>query len=201
MEQIKILYIDDEIDLGLSNYLEEYEKKSTGIKCEEKKFNPSEGYKSLIEDLDVISSNVILIDSRLYENRNVTDNNFTGEEFKVVIKKFFPFIEVIVITQNEVGEGYQTLKKYDLNPKYVNASDYYAENLNPILEEARKNVIEFRQIAFYFEKNRAWDKALADKIIASIQGKGAYDELTKSDIDQVISLFTQLQEQLENEKS
>ena len=93
MERFNILYIDDSPEAGLERYLdkeythEEYETEYADII-----FDPNNGYESLIRDPKVQSANVIFIDSRLFENRTVTAGKFSGEEFKIILKKYYPFI-------------------------------------------------------------------------------------------------------------
>ena len=47
------------------------------------------------------------------------------------------------------------------------------------------------------EKNTRWEKVMIEKIINSINGQGTFDELTKSDIDEVIKMFQELQEKID----
>ena len=106
MTTLKILYIDDHPEAALSKYLDNYKNSNCEIEYSDIEFNPDEGYESLINDPDVKSANIIFIDSKLFENRNAIAGKFTGEEFKIILRKYFPFIEVIVITQNEIAQEY-----------------------------------------------------------------------------------------------
>jgi len=108
METLKLLYIDDHPETSLSKYLDKYKSPSCEIEYSDIEFKPDEGYESLINNSDVKSANIIFIDSKLFENRNAIAGKFTGEEFKIILKKYFPFIEVIVITQNEIVSAEQT---------------------------------------------------------------------------------------------
>lgn len=196
MSTLKILYIDDNPEPALAKYLDNYENKNCDFEYSDIKFNPNEGYESLINNPEVKSANIIFIDSRLFENRNATTGKFTGEEFKIILKKYFPFIEVIVITQNEVDNDYETISKYD--PKCGKLpGEYYGDKLPELLEQSVRNIFEVRKIASEMEKNTSWEKVMVEKIVNSVNGQGRFDEFTKNDIDEVIRMFRELQEKVE----
>ena len=163
-------------------------------------------YESLINNSDVKSANIIFIDSKLFENRNAIAGKFTGEEFKIILKKYFPFIEVIVITQNDIAPDYETISKYDSKCGKT-PEEYYDEELPPILDQCIRNIFEVsgcysdgkkgRKIASEMQKNTSWEKVMVEKIVNSINGQGKFDELTKNDIDDVIKMFQELQTKVE----
>lgn len=196
MSTLKILYIDDNPEPALAKYLDKYQSYACNFEYSDIKFNPDEGYESLINNPDVKSANIIFIDSRLFENRNATTGKFTGEEFKIILKKYFPFIEVIVITQNEVDNDYETISKYD-SKCGRSPEEYYSDKLPQLLEQSIRNIFEVRKIACEMEQNTSWEKVMVEKIINSVNGQGKFDELTKNDIDEVITLFSELQEKIE----
>lgn len=197
MEIINLLYIDDSPEGALERYLDqEYCNPNFEIKYSEIIFNPNEGYESLIRNPLVQAANIIFIDSRLFENRTVADGKFTGEEFKVILKKYFPFIEVIVITQNEADPDLETLSKYDSNCGKL-AKEYYAEKLPRYIERAINNILIYRRLALILKSNTSWESILKEKILNSLQGIGTYDELTKDDIDQLINAFKEIQEKID----
>ena len=196
MTTLKILYIDDHPEAALSKYLDNYKNSNCEIEYSDIEFNPDEGYESLINDPDVKSANIIFIDSKLFENRNAIAGKFTGEEFKIILRKYFPFIEVIVITQNEIAQEYETISKYD--PKCgKKPEEYYDEELPNLLEQSIRNIFEVRKIASELEKTNSWEKVMVEKIVNSVNGQGKFDELTKNDIDDVIKMFRELQEKIE----
>lgn len=196
MSTLKILYIDDNPEPALAKYLDKYQSDACNFEYSDIKFNPDEGYESLINNPDVKTANIIFIDSRLFENRNATTGKFSGEEFKIILKKYFPFIEVVVITQNEIDKDYETVSKYD--PKCGKLpEEYYDDKLPELLEQSVRNIFEVRKIASEMEKNTSWEKVMVEKIINSINGQGRFDELTKNDIDNVIRMFRELQEKVE----
>lgn len=196
MDTLKIMYIDDNPEPALARYLDEYHSDSCTFAYSNIIFKPEDGYESLINNPAVTSSNIIFIDSRLFENRTATTGKFTGEEFKVILKKYYPFIEVIVVTQNDISEGYATISKYD-SKSGKSSKEYYNEKLPQIIEQAVKNIFEARMIAQVMESNASWEKVMMEKITNSISGQGQFDELSKSDIDEVIGLFKALQEKVD----
>lgn len=196
MENLKILYIDDNPDVALAKYLDKYKDSNCEIEYSDIEFRPEEGYESLINNSDVKSANIIFIDSKLFENRNAVAGKFTGEEFKIILKKYFPFIEVIVITQNEIAQEYETISKYD--PRCGKTSEeYYNEKLPALLNQCIRNIFEVRKIALELENNTSWEKVMVEKIVNSVNGQGNFDELTKNDIDDVIRMFQELQKKVE----
>jgi hypothetical protein len=196
MEKFNILYIDDSPEPGLARYLdEEYSNTEYEIERFEITFNPEDGYESLISDPKVKSANIIFIDSRLFENRTITSGKFSGEEFKIILRKYYPFIEVIVITQNGADSGIETISKYDSNCGKT-ASEYYSDYLPPYIEKAINNILVYRRLAERLKMNRNWESTLKEKIINSLNGISIYDELTKTDIDNLINSFKEVQEKI-----
>ncbi|OOF51221.1 hypothetical protein BKK54_03790 [Rodentibacter genomosp. 1] len=192
MEKIKIVYIDDVPDAALSSYLDKYKIEGYQIESIDIEFDPKNGYESLIQNNDVLSANIIFIDSRLFENRDPTQRKFTGEEFKLIFKKIFPFIEVIVITQNTIQDGYQTIAKYN-SKNQKDANEYYSSIIPYKIKEAIKNINESRKIMDIIRNNRSWDNYFfVEKLTNSLNGIVSYDELKKEDIDNIVSLFKEI---------
>lgn len=196
MEHIKVIYIDDKIDPFISRNLSRYRKDDIDVSYDEVKFDLKSRYESLIRDSRVNSANVILIDSQLFQNSTVTNGKYTGEQFKLILKKIFPYIEVIVITQNEIPEEFtSTIAKH--NPKDDSLADeYYGKVLNKQIDEAIKRICEYRAIVADMKEDSDTDYII-DKINNSLDGINAYDELKKSDIDKIVDLFKKLQENLD----
>ena len=195
MDTIKMIYIDDSPDISLSKYLDKFRSGLCQFDYSDIEFNSEEGYESLINNTEVRTANIIFIDSKLFENRN-TNGKFTGEEFKIILKKHLPFIEVIVITQNEVEEEYETIAKYDSRSDKT-AQEYYDSILPELIDHAVKNIFEYRKIASRMKENTIWDDVMIEKIENSLEGKDVYDELTKTDIDHIIGIFQELQEKVD----
>jgi hypothetical protein len=193
MQELKIVYIDDQLDYSLERYLdEEYSNAEYSIVYSEVLFNPEYGYESLIRLPDIKSANIIFIDSRLFENGRVTAGKFSGEEFKIILKKYYPFIEVIVITQNEPDPELGTISKYNPNCG-KSAFEYYNDILPHYISEAIRNLKIYRKIAEKLHSNENWESVLKEKILNSLNGVETYDELTKTDIDNLINMFKDIQ--------
>ena len=196
MEKYSLVYIDDNPETALTRYLdEEFKSDNYEIVCSEIIFKPEDGYESLLSDQRVSSANIILIDSWLFENRTATNVKFTGEEFKLILKKLFPFIEVIVITQNETDSEIRKIAKYDKSFG-ESASEYYASKLPTIINKAVSDIKQYRILADLVKKNDIWEDVLKDKVIATLKGTNTYDKLTKDDIDSLILAFKEIQESL-----
>ncbi len=196
MEKYSLVYIDDNPDTALTRYLdEEFKSDNYEIVCSEIIFKPEDGYESLLSDQRVSSANIILIDSWLFENRTAVNVKFTGEEFKLILKKLFPFIEVIVITQNGTDSEIQKIAKYDKSFG-ESASEYYTSKLPTIINKAVSDIKQYRILADLVKKNDIWEDVLKDKVIATLKGTNTYDKLTKDDIDSLILAFKEIQESL-----
>ncbi|TXK83555.1 hypothetical protein [Paenibacillus sp. N3.4] len=199
MDKIKIVYVDDEPDLNISKYLDkEYEHEDFLKEYGEVCFRSKEGYDSLVNNSLIKEANIILIDSKLFENDSAVTGKFSGEEFKMILKKMFPFIEVLVITQNDLGEDYGTIQKYRRDLQET-PQQYYAMKLKDVLDAAIQNINIYRNIANKLKENEGIDKVLIEKIMNSLDGTSQYDELTTKDIDDLISAFRELQRDIDGE--
>ena len=200
MEVYKLLYIDDEIDPLLSEYLDKklpfsIKKKDVILECTELPFVPTDGFRSLLSDGRVLSANIILIDSRLFEDRNAEEGKFSGEEFKIILKKYYPFIDVIVITQNGADEAMGTLPKY--NPESgKQVDDFYDSILPNYIDKAIEQNRVFRNLANRLNQNSSWEPLLKEKVLATLEGTENYDDLTKTDIDELVVAFRDILESL-----
>lgn len=193
MQEIKIVYIDDKPDPSLSRYLDTEFSSDHFIKVyEEILFNPADGYESLIKNPVVQSANIIVIDSMLFENSGTVSGKFSGEEFKIILKKYYPFIEVIVITQNEPEVAMGTISKYS-DSHNTSASEYYGRVLPELIHNAYANIQRYFSIADKLSGNSSLDKYLVEKVVSSLNGSSLYDELTKADIDSLILAFQRIE--------
>lgn len=196
MENINIFYVDDNPDIYLNLFLESYKGEGIKINYSSIIFEQDDSYKTLLENQVIRDANIVFIDSRLFENRGV-GSVLSGEEFKLIIKKIFPYIEVIVISQKAIGEDFQTIAKYDLTSYMSDADDikksafdFYSREIIPLIKEKIQNVIEFRQILERIQNEKIEiDKYLIENIENSIKGTDEYDQLSSKDLDNVINAF------------
>lgn len=203
MAEIRIVYVDDQSDEILSRYVsqiycsQQYTSSSgsqvVNKKYEEIKFNGTKGYEHLIQDPRICSANVVLIDNHLFEERTATMGKFSGKQFKVILRKLLPFVEVIIITQDESLAGENVIRKFsDRTGKDPDA--YYAAKLSPLLDAAIQEVLDFEALANDLAQSSDVEKMLIDRIINSLNGDSSYDNLTKSDIDKLIAAFKELKD-------
>ncbi|MBS6536723.1 MAG: hypothetical protein KH363_04160 [Streptococcus parasanguinis] len=202
-QQIKIIYVDDKLDPLLVDYLYDFRKDGIIIVYDEIKFDSSNrDYESLLTDSRVLESDIIVIDSKLFENEYAeSGSKFTGQEFKLVLRILNPFIKVIVITQNRDLVNYGVLNKFATskgNASQDNANDFYNKSLKPTIEEAIKEIVEMRRIGKELELNKgAYEGSLIVEKTQNLLNKiTSYRELTDEKIDELIDIIKQ--EILEN---
>lgn len=199
MEEFSLVYIDDTPDTILGRYLDSldtiYAEEGYRINYSEIIFKTEDDYNSLLKDERVQTANILIIDSMLFENKTAKDGKFTGEEFKFVLQKFYPFIEVIVISQNDLDPGISMIPKYVKNSQEA-GGDYYARIIPPHIKEAINKVLQYRILAKKMSDNESWEKVLKEKVLDTLQGTQAYDELTKEDIDILIGAFKKIKEDI-----
>lgn len=195
METIKLVYIDDTPDIDLSRYLDCYSSKDYQFESKEIEFDPTQDYNSLLSNPEVQTANIIVIDSRLFENKTVKGGKFTGEEFKLVLQKFFPFIEVIVITQNESNPELHMVSKYVKNSEQAGV-DYYAEVMPRYIQASVEKIKQYRILADKINHNDSWESLLKEKVLGTLNGTQAYDALTKEDIDTLICAFKEIRKSI-----
>ena len=197
MEQIRILYIDDKPDPDLDEYFDRYYENDEYEKVYEIiQFDPNNGYESLLQDFKVQSANIIFVDSRLFENKTAVSGKFTGEEFKLVLQKFYPFIEVIVITQNGKDPDIDMIEKFKYESGSQSARQYYSNEIPKCINNAIKRIKQYRILASRINQNDSWEKLLKEKVLGTLEGTNQYDSLTKSDIDELINAFKLIQERV-----
>ena len=188
-KKINIVYIDDNSDEILSQYMtKEYcatpfqQPDITQIEkvYKEVRFCGDEGYEALLQNVTVKAANVILIDNHLFEERTIG----TGR---------LPYVEVIIITQDETLAGENVIRKFS-GRHGEDATQYYQENLAPCLDRAIKEVLDFEDLADDLIQSKDVEKLLIDKVLNSLQGDDSYDALSKSDIDNLICSFREIKD-------
>ena len=192
MEVITMLYVDDKIDLYVSKYLNSYSNDKAEYKYSELKFENKYSYEDLLENNEIQKADILFLDSMLFENGNVQDNKISGEELGLIIKKIFPFKEIIVITQYQDKMEYSTLKKYNSNTYLCDVDSFFQDNWNKEIVNATQNIILNRNILKNISLKNYVEKFLFEKMENSINGLSNYDNLTKADIDSLIKAFEEM---------
>lgn len=196
MDKYSLVYIDDTPDEQLTKYLDQnFRPESYEVLFSEIIFHPEKGYESLLQDPKVKGANIVLIDSKLFENRNAPKGKFTGEEFKLILRKLFPFIEVIVITQNETDTEIEKIPKYIFNREKT-AIEYYTELLPERIDAAVAHIRQYRLLADIVNSNDSWEEVLKNKVMSTLNGSNIYDELSKADIDKLIAAFKEIEDKI-----
>lgn len=195
MDKINVVYIDDMPDTHLEKYFDKYYKNENYEICYNSVlFDSNDGYESLLNNPVIQSANIIFIDSILFENRSVTAGKFTGEEFKMVLNKFFPFIQIIVITQNEKNPDIDMLAKYNPNGGFKTPIEYYESIIPSCMDVSIKLIKQYRVLASRISDNDSWEKLLKERVLGTLNGTGEYDCLSKRDIDELICAFKEIEE-------
>lgn len=202
-KKIRIVYIDDKIDNFLSRYLNELRFEDIEIEMKEVVFDSiSENYITLLEKENVKLADIVIIDSKLFENQNV-DEKFSGEEFKMIYTTAHPYSKVIVISQNEGLEIYGTIKKYDPTLGTKEPKSFYDSGLGNIIKENCEEIFHKRNILLMLKNNsEAYkDSLIVEKINELMQGTASYKDLTDEKIDSLIDVIEKsMKSMLDEEK-
>lgn len=193
-QPIKIVYVDDRVDPTLSRYLNEYicQQAVPNLLYQEIPFSKEYTYEELLRDEIIRTANILLIDSRLFEEADVGNEKFTGEEFRVILSKLFPYIEVVVISQNVLDITWNCVEKCKGHRSFDEAKIYYDAKLQPTLEEKIRIIRETRKLIARLETRGNIDQVLVEKIRNLANGTDEYDELKVSDIDRLVQAFNTL---------
>lgn len=195
--EIKLTYIDDKLDTLLVEYLYTLSEEEQNFEYDEYKFNSGEdSYQSLLENDSIASSDIIIVDSKLFENEFADSKaKFTGQELKIIFATANPFIQIIVITQNNDLSKYGAIKKFattreSSGQEQVEANKYYSSVLKKEIDASIKKVEEVRRIAQLLSENSAsYEKTLVvEKVNNLINKVPSYKELTDEKINELINL-------------
>lgn len=198
MNKIKILYVDDNVDSHISEYLcEQYEHEDTEINYSEHTFINTDSYETLLMDSELQTADILIIDSVLFENANFSSEKLTGEEFEVILKKVFPFKEVIVVSQNDIDENTTIIKKYDTSSK-EESKIFFDTEWKPALDQAIGKVKLYGKILKRIEEKNYLEKNFLEGIQQSLIGAIGYEKLTVADIDRLISAFESVKKDYDN---
>lgn len=197
---ILLCYIDDNPEDALGKYLFDFTSKHKSLEYSEHKFLPNkESYDILLNSQQVSKSDIIIIDSKLFENKNAPTNDIrlTGEKFKTAIKADFPYKKVLVISSKTIANDSVTISKFNAI-RSANALEesqkYYEEKLEQILEFSVQEIKEQREIIPELKAIPDIDKVKAEKIANMEQGIKELDEIKKSDIDLLVNIFQEIKD-------
>ena len=196
MEKIKLIYVDDKIDLYVSRYLLN-NSDILNYDYEEITYSHEFTYENFLEKENFQKSDIIILDSMLFENNNSKNNKITGEELGVIIKKIFPFKEILIITQNQDKSEYCDLNKFNSKFYEKNYESFFENEWLPSLKKAINKIILYKKIMNNIKIKDYMDTVLYEKINNSICGISIYDELKESDINNLIKAFQEMRDKYE----
>ena len=202
--EVKICYIDDNLDPYLVEALADFAENNSDYIYKEYELVSGLSYSDLLKHELINESDILIIDSRLFEEEGYTDSALTGEEFRFIVRKVFPYKEVLVISQNETRE-YNIESKFrpprlDVNVDTHNykteAKNYYNRSLFPKIKECRKSIEATKQILTRISNKGYMSNMLLEQIRDTIKGDTIYTELSSKDIDYLIKTFNELRDDL-----
>lgn len=189
MREINILYVDDNTDPYISQYLlDSYKKENVSIAYKELKFEVTDTYESMLNNVLIRSADVVIIDSVLFENSKLANEKLSGEEFGIILKKIFPYKEFIVVTQNEPNSEFKIIKKYDTSSK-TSKEEFFEKQWKPSLDRAIENILTVHKIVTRIQEKNYIEKYLFEEIQQSLLGETSYQNLTVEDIDKLVEAF------------
>ncbi|MBC1801560.1 hypothetical protein [Listeria booriae] len=193
---INLLYVDDKIDTLISRYLYDFRFEGVELKFSDIKFQNMKDYEELLEQKKVQMADIIIIDSKLFEEVSAS-NKFTGEEFKMIYTTVYPYSKVIVLSQNDDLEKFGTIKKYSsskkrshMNKIWEDANEFYNGSLKEKLEECVIEILQKREILKRLKDNiENYEPSLiVSKINEMMEGTVTYKNLTDDKINDLIAL-------------
>lgn len=195
---IKLTYIDDKLDSLLADYLYTMSEKEKLFEFKEYKFDSgNDNYQSLLENGDIVSSDIIIVDSKLFENEFAdSKSKFTGQELKLILATANPFISVIVITQNNNLSKYGAIRKFatsieNRGREQEAANEHYDNVVKPEIKNSIEKINQYRNTNLLLSENcTSYESALVvEKIDSLIHKVPSYKELTDEKIDELIDLI------------
>ena len=191
-------YIDDKLDPLLVDYLYTISENEHIFEYDEYNFDSSkDSYQSLLENTNISSSDIIIVDSKLFENEFAdSKSKFTGQELKIIYAIANPFIKIIVITQNNDLSKYGVIKKFATSREcsgreQEEANRYYDDVLRKEIETLIKNVKEVRNVSQLLSENilSYEDSLIVEKANNLISKIPSYRDLTDEKINELIDLI------------
>ena len=185
----KIMYIDDQIEINLDSqlkkiFLEDYYSFEYD--------NENMNYDTLLKEINNFKPNVILIDQILFSNSNV-NQPYTGEEFLLILRKFNPFLETFIISQNDLLSD-RFIRKYNPLDHYESVDEYYGSKVQPFIARAFESLDSTKKIYAKLEKSTTFNKITIEKIKNLMDGVSDYDDIKKEDIDNLVDIFKKIEE-------
>ena len=200
METIKIVYVDDKLDPYVSKYLSSLSLDEYLYQKKEIKFSTRDSYKSMLSNQEIRMADILFLDSMLFENNAVDGNKLSGEELGFIIKKMFPFKEILVITQFQEKSEFSSLKKYNSKTFGTCPDNFFKKYWEETILKASHNIVQNRKILERLSSENYVDKILLEKLESTMSGQIDYENLTKEDINKLIQAFEEMREVYEQDR-
>lgn len=201
--KVVVTYVDDEIEPLLSKYLSQRLQadvremlcdESVRVEYGEVTYASDGGYQGLLSDERLRTSNIALLDSKLFKLDAAKADLPTGEVVALLMRRYLPFVETFIITsyKEELPASCQVLAKYD-HSKNANVApnEYYSSLLRGPISRAicSLKVIKHAEAEM---RNGSVEGPVREKVENSIHGISHFDELTTVDVDRLIASFEEL---------
>lgn len=192
METIKIVYVDDKLDPYVSKYLSSLSLDEYLYQKKEVTFSTRDSYESMLLNQEIRIADILFLDSMLFENNAVDGNKLSGEELGFIIKKIFPYKEILVITQYQEKLEFSSLKKYNSKTFETSSDEFFKQYWEETILQASHNIIQNRKILEKLSSKHYVEKMLLEKLEATMSGQVDYENLTKKDVDKLIESFEEM---------
>lgn len=201
-ENINICYVDDNPELQLSKFLKaKYLNKEFSDEVNttytEYRFKEDDDYKKLLKIEKIKYANIIIIDSKLFEESNSPNFRLTGEQFKIILRSMHPYVKTIVISQNEPDSSKIMISKYKSSSNQETSDEYYLRVLKPEVDKNIDLVLEEICLIQELKNDGGIDNILLDGITQSFRGNLEYSEFEKNELNNLISLFQEVKKKYE----
>ena len=192
METINIVYVDDKIDLYVSGYLSSLSSDEYLYKPKEITFSNGDSYESMLSIEEIRTADILFLDSMLFENNKVNGNKLSGEELGFIIKKIFPYKEILVITQYQEKSEFSSLKKYNSKTFGRSPDRFFKQYWEATILQASHNIVQNRKILEKLSSENYVEKMLLERLESTMSGQVDYENLTKKDVDKLIESFEEM---------
>lgn len=200
METINIVYVDDKIDPYVSGYLSSLSSDEYLYEKKEITFSNGDSYESMLSIEEIRTANILFLDSMLFENNRVNGNKLSGEELGFIIKKIFPYKEILVITQYQEKSEFSSLKKYNSKTFGRYPDKFFKQYWEETILQASHNIVQNRKILEKLSSENHVDKMLLEKLESTMSGQVDYENLTKKDVDKLIESFEKMRKIYEKDR-
>lgn len=200
METINIVYVDDKIDPYVSGYLSSLSSDEYLYEKKEITFSNGDSYESMLSIEEIRTANILFLDSMLFENNRVNGNKLSGEELGFIIKKIFPYKEILVITQYQEKSEFSSLKKYNSKTFGRYPDKFFKQYWEETILQASHNIVQNRKILEKLSSENYVDKMLLEKLESTMSGQVDYENLTKKDVDKLIESFEEMRKIYEKDR-